>query len=183
MRRSAPVAGLSPAAAPAPAASPAAAPPACASPAGPSLRAKALAWLALREHATQELRSKLERWAQARGRDAAAEGLEALLEALQAAGHLSDSRFIESRVHVRAPKLGNLRIEHELRRNGVQPDDTLRAALRASEPERARAVWAKRFGHPAADRAERARQARFLAARGFSADSIRRVIGEDDTAG
>ena len=39
---------------------------------GPSLRVKALAWLALREHSTQELRTKLQRWAQARGRDAAA---------------------------------------------------------------------------------------------------------------
>ncbi|MFM7532569.1 MAG: recombination regulator RecX [Rubrivivax sp.] len=151
-------------------------------PAGPSLRAKALGWLALREHATEELRTKLKRWAQARGRDAGAEGLEALLQALQAAGHLSDSRFVESRVNVRAPKLGNLRIEHELRRSGAQPDDAVRAALRASEPERARAVWAKRFGRPATDRAERARQARFLAGRGFSVDVIRRVIGDDDAA-
>ncbi|MFM7703894.1 MAG: regulatory protein RecX [Rubrivivax sp.] len=101
---------------------------------------------------------------------------------MQAAGHLSDSRFVESRVNVRAPKLGNLRIEHELRRSGVQPDDAVRAALRASEPERARAVWAKRFGRPATDRAERARQARFLAGRGFSVDVIRRVIGDDDAA-
>jgi regulatory protein len=147
--------------------------------AGPSLRARALAWLAQREHSTHELRTKLERWAQMRGRDASAEGLEALLEALQAAGHLSDSRFVESRVHARAARLGNLRIELELRRNGVQPDEAVRQVLRASELERARAVWARRFGQPPADRAERARQARFLAGRGFSADSIRRVTGGD----
>jgi regulatory protein len=149
--------------------------------AGPSLRARALAWLAQREHSTHELRTKLERWAQMRGRDASAEGLEALLEALQAAGHLSDSRFVESRVNARAARLGNLRIELELRRNGVQPDEAVRQVLRASELERARAVWARRFGQPAADRAERARQARFLAGRGFSADSIRRVTGGDPT--
>jgi regulatory protein len=147
--------------------------------AGPSLRARALAWLAQREHSTHELRTKLERWAQMRGRDASAEGLEALLEALQAAGHLSDSRFVESRVNARAARLGNLRIELELRRNGVQPDEAVRQVLRASELERARAVWARRFGQPPADRAERARQARFLAGRGFSADSIRRVTGGD----
>ena len=162
---------------------PAAAVAADGAPAGPSLRAKALAWLALREHSTHELRTKLERWAQARGRDAAAEGLEALLEALQGAGQLSDARFVDSRVHARAPKLGNLRIELELRRNGVQPDEAVRAALRASELERARAVWTKRFGHPAADLAERARQARFLAGRGFRAETIRRVIGDPDGAG
>ena len=149
--------------------------------AGPSLRARALAWLAQREHSTHELRTKLERWAQMRGRDASAEGLEALLEALQAAGHLSDSRFVESRVNARAARLGNLRIELELRRNGVQPDEAVRQVLSASELERARAVWARRFGQPPADRAERARQARFLAGRGFSADSIRRVTGGDPT--
>ena len=154
--------------------------------AGPSLRAKALAWLAQREHSTHELRTKLLRWAQARGRDAHAEDLDALLAALQAAGHLSDARFVESRVHARAARLGNLRIEQELRRNGVQPDEAQRQALRASELERARAVWARRFGPagPAAggppDRAEQARQARFLAGRGFSADVIRRVIGGAD---
>ncbi|HXD04934.1 MAG TPA: recombination regulator RecX, partial [Burkholderiaceae bacterium] len=34
----------------------------------------------------------------------------------------------------------------------------------------------KRFGEVATDAAERARQARFLAARGFSTDTIRRTI-------
>ena len=182
MRRGAPAAA--PAAAPTHAAAPAAASTHAAAPAAaPSLRAKALAWLALREHSTQEMRTKLEHWARARGRDAAAEGLEALLLALQGAGHLSDARFVESRVHARAARLGNARIEHELRRHGVQPEEAVREALRTSELERARAVWAKRFGPaPAdrADRAERARQARFLAGRGFSADAIRRVTGGDE---
>lgn len=183
--------------------------------AGPSLRAKALAWLALREHSTHELRVKLVRWAEARGRDAQAEGLEGLLAALQQAGHLSDARFIESRVQARSARLGNVRLEHELRRNGVQPDEALRAELHASEFARAQAVWAQRFGRvrqrPVAaalealgagdvgddrdlagagdDReprpagahahahAERARQARFLAGRGFRAETIRRVLG------
>ena len=48
--------------------------------------------------------------------------------------------------------------------------------LRATELERARAVWQKKFGAPAADTAARARQARFLAARGFAADVVRRVL-------
>ena len=90
-------------------------------------------------------------WAQARSRDAAAEGLEGLLTTLQGAGHLSDSRFVESRVHARAARLGNLRIEQELRRCGVQADEAVREALRKSELERARAVWSRRFGQPAAD--------------------------------
>jgi regulatory protein len=55
--------------------------------------------------------------------------------------------------------------------------------LRATEETRAREVWRRKFGQPAGDPSERARQMRFLATRGFSADAIRRVVtgaGDDD---
>ena len=45
-----------------------------------------------------------------------------------------------------------------------------------TEEARARAVWRQRFGTPAATPQERARQMRFLAARGFSGDTVRRVL-------
>jgi regulatory protein len=48
--------------------------------------------------------------------------------------------------------------------------------LRASEVERAREVWRKKFGAPAADAAERAKHMRFLATRGFGGDAIRKVL-------
>jgi regulatory protein len=56
------------------------------------------------------------------------------------------------------------------------------AALRGSEVERARAVWRKKFGAPPADAAARAKQMRFLASRGFTGDTIQKVVsgGEDD---
>ena len=50
----------------------------------------------------------------------------------------------------------------------------------ASEVERAREVWRKKFGSLAADPAERAKQMRFLAARGFGADAIRRVVSQSE---
>ena len=56
--------------------------------------------------------------------------------------------------------------------------------VRGSELERARAVWARRFGGPPASLQERSRQVRFLEARGFSAAVIRRVLTghpDDDT--
>jgi regulatory protein len=54
-------------------------------------------------------------------------------------------------------------------------------AARATEVERARAAWRKRFGQLPADAAERAKQIRFLQGRGFSFDVIRRVIaGTED---
>lgn len=108
--------------------------------------------------------------------------IEAVLDALVAQGLLSDARFVESRIHAREARFGNLRIRQELARHGVQADAAALGALQASELERARTVWAKRFGTLAVDAATRAKQMRFLAARGFSSDVVRRVTGgrEDD---
>jgi regulatory protein len=99
-----------------------------------------------------------------------------LLDALEAAGHLSDARLLESRVQVRAARFGNLRIERELQQLGVAADEPVRAALRESELQRAQAVWARKFGQLPAGASERGRQMRFLAGRGFSADTIRAVL-------
>jgi regulatory protein len=57
------------------------------------------------------------------------------------------------------------------------------AELRGSEADRAREVWRKKFGRAPTDAAERAKQMRFLAARGFGGEAIRRVVtGADDDA-
>jgi regulatory protein len=48
--------------------------------------------------------------------------------------------------------------------------------LRLTESLRAREVWRRRFGSLPEDLGERARQTRFLAARGFSGEVIRRVL-------
>jgi regulatory protein len=162
----------------------------------PSLKARALQWLAQREHSRGELRRKLltHAW---RRKDATAEQaaadvqrasgelrpdpaaeVDALLDWLQAHNYLSEQRFVESRVHAREQRYGNLRIRQELAQHGLEVDDARAAALRQSELERARAVWARRFGTVAADAAGRARQARFLAGRGFSTEVIRRVVGQ-----
>jgi regulatory protein len=44
-------------------------------------------------------------------------------------------------------------------------------------------VWRKKFAHPPADAAEKARHARFLSQRGFSADVISKVLRSARTAG
>lgn len=166
----------------------------------PSLKAKAVAYLAQREHSRIELRRKLLAWIARRARAVAASPLaahapaslpgeaevDALLDALARQGLLSAERFVETRIHARAARFGNLRIRHELAQHGLELDPEQARSLAASERARARAVWAKRFGAPAKDAADRARQARFLAARGFSAEVVRRVVGggdsQDDTA-
>lgn len=108
-------------------------------------------------------------------------GVDALLDELAARGVLSESRFVETRVRVRAARQGNLRIIQELARHGLTLSADVVQGLKASEFERAREVWKRKFGAPAADAAGRARQMRFLAARGFSADVVRRLLrGTDD---
>jgi regulatory protein len=102
--------------------------------------------------------------------------VEALLDWLQAERYLSEERFVESRIHVRAARYGNRRIQQELAQHGVSLPAESAQALKDSELERARDVWARKYGQVGQDAAERARQARFLAARGFSPEVIRRVV-------
>ena len=106
----------------------------------------------------------------------AAERVDALLDWLEVNRYLSQERFAESRVHARAGRFGNLRIRRELAQHQVVLPPETAQALRESELERASAVCARKFQEPPATTAEHARQARFLAGRGFSPETIRRVL-------
>ncbi len=150
-----------------------------------SLKARALRWLAQREHSRTELRRKLLPHAaaeDAESADAAHARLDALLDWLEANHYLSQQRFVESRVHAREARFGNLRIRRELAQHQVGLPADVESSLRDTELERARAVWAARFSGRSTDAAERARQARFLAGRGFSGDVIHRVLREAGVA-
>ena len=103
--------------------------------------------------------------------------VDAVLDWLEAQKYLSDSRFAESRVNARAGRHGQARIKQELARLGVTLDAETAQQLRNTEFERAREVWRRKFGELAADAAGRARQARFLASRGFAAEVVWRVVG------
>jgi len=87
---------------------------------------------------------------------------------------------VESLVHRRAARLGTSRIRQELNSRGLPAQAVQDAVeqLRATELERAREVWRKKFGTPPGDAAERAKQMRFLAGRGFAGEVIRRVVGD-----
>jgi len=147
-----------------------------------SLKARALAWLAQREHSRLELQRKLLRAARAAEAgsgagdgssagapfdpDAARRDIEALLDWLERHDFLAEQRFVESRLHVRAARFGNVRIRQELAQHAVELPEDARRALDESEPARASAVRARRFQQPPDTPQERARQGRFLAARG-----------------
>ena len=99
-----------------------------------------------------------------------------MLDWLEAHQHLSQERFVESRIHARAPRFGNLRIRQELKQHQVALPPQAAQALRDSELQRALAVRERKFDALPSNLAERARQARFLAGRGFSPDVIARAL-------
>ncbi len=145
-----------------------------------SLKGRALRYLAAREHSRLELERKL------RPHETEEGELTRVLDELQAKGFINEQRVAESVVYRRAGRLGTARIRQELQSKGLDAS-TVQAALaplRANEAERAREVWQKKFSAPASDAAGRAKQMRFLAARGFSGEVIRRVVaGADDEWG
>lgn len=145
-----------------------------------SLKGRALQMLAQREQSRSELRRKLLRHARAEAvgveESNPVEQVELVLDWLQANRYLCEQRFVESRVHARAARFGNLRIRQELAQHGVALGAEAAQQLKDSELARARDVWSRKFGQAAADAADRARQMRFLAGRGFSSDVIHRVV-------
>jgi regulatory protein len=99
-------------------------------------------------------------------------------DGLAAAGLMNEPRMAESLLAAKAPRLGERRLRQLMQQRGLQPalvDATVQQA-RGTELERAQALWQRRFGSPGATPAERARQMRFLAGRGFGGDVIRRVV-------
>jgi len=138
----------------------------------PSLKGRALKLLAAREHSRKELERKLAPHEPEPGQ------LKTALDELQARGFIDEQRVVDSLVHRRAGRLGTGRIRQELQAKGLDAERVALAvaSLKATEVERAREVWRKKFGEPPRDAAERARQARFLAARGFGGDVIQRVL-------
>lgn len=137
-----------------------------------SLKGRALRYLAAREHSRLELERKLGRFCDD------ADAIKRVLDELAARGFISERRVAESVLHQRSAKLGAARVVNELRAKGLDAAVIEAAAVRLRETEfdRARAVWQKKFGVRAEDPRERARQMRFLAARGFAADVVRRVV-------
>lgn len=137
------------------------------------LRERALRLLAQRDHTRAELLRKL-------AAHANAVEIESLASQLEQAGLLSDARFAESFVAARGGRTGSLKLRHELKNRGVDADliEAYAARDAESEFEHARAIWLRKFGSPPSNARDYARQARFLAGRGFAAEIVRRVLSE-----
>lgn len=147
-----------------------------------SLKGRALRLLSQREHSRFELERKLKPFEETPGELARA------LDELAAKDFINEQRVVASVVNLRAQKLGAARVRQELQAKKLPPQDIDQAIqdLRATELDRAREVWRKKFGGKPAevvemDAAQRAKQVRFLLSRGFSAEVVRRVVaGAED---
>ena len=145
-------------------------------PAG-SLRATALRLLARRDYPRAALEARLV----ARGGDRSE--VVHLLDDLERRGYLSDARFAQMLVAQKADRFGKRAIAHALHERRVDPDAAREALATLSvddEAARAEVVWARRFGVKAGDKRERARQIRFLLARGYRLQVALAVVGRSD---
>ncbi len=140
------------------------------------VRERALGLLARREHSALELKRKLLQ------RGYPVELASTVVDALREEGLLSESRFAEEWVRSRVSRgQGPLKLRAGLRQQGLD-DSQIEAALAEADPDwgsLAADVRRKRFGQTLpSSLQERARQTRFLEARGFTADAIRQALGQ-----
>ncbi len=146
----------------------------------PSLRTRALQYLARREYSRAELAAKLRPYAEVEDEFEQLQpvDIDALLDDLTTSGWLSDERAVTQLLHARRPRFGTQRIAHELHQKGISEELIEKAlpALKETELETARSVWQRKYGALPTDAKEKARQMRFLQSRGFSMDVIFKVL-------
>jgi regulatory protein len=140
-----------------------------------SLRERALAYLARREHSRFELTRKLE------AAGFAVEEIAPVLDAFEARDWLSDQRFAEGYVTAHQACTGYIKLIHDLRGRGVS-EEIIKATLGTTSPnehERAVELWRKKFGGLPRDTTEYSKQVRYLAGRGFTYEVIRNVLNNN----
>ena len=138
----------------------------------PSLRERALRYLSRRDYSRAELARKLA----PHGTDGE---IESILDRMGELSLQSDARMAENWVRSHQGRFGRARMQNELTRRGLARElieEAITNTDMASELERARVVWQSRYSALPCEAREWARQARFLLARGFAAETIRAVL-------
>ena len=130
-------------------------------------------YLARREHSRAELNRKLLPFA------ASQQLLDVLLSELEGRKLLSNHRFAEMRAHVLSRKYGAAKIRQDLKARGVA-EEIVAMVSTEGELERAAAILQKKYRSVAKTREEKAKRVRFLQSRGFSGDTIYRLIRIND---
>jgi len=139
----------------------------------PSPKAVAVRYLARRDYSRAELTQRLTR------RGIEPEAIEHALDALTAAGLLSDTRYAASVVAQRAGRYGKRAIAYALKEKGVDAtaaEAALAPLAGVDEFDDARALWQQRFGVTPANDREKARQVRFLQSRGYALSVVLKIL-------
>lgn len=136
-----------------------------------SLRSRALDILSRREVSRLELKRKLAPYAESE------EEIDKALAEFADRNWQSDERYTEAYVYSKSRKHGSLRLQHDLSAKGVERE-LIHAYLpdRDQELANACAVLRKKFPAPADNPKDKQKQARFLAYRGFPADTAYRAM-------
>lgn len=149
-----------------------------------SLKNRALQYLARREYSRAELRDKLLKYLSVDDdfEQQTAVRLDDLLDDLTSRGWLSDQRAAAQLVDRKRGRFGLQRITYELQQKGLSESliDEVIPGLKETELDAAHEVWSRKFGVLPQDAKEKARQMRFLQARGFSVEIIYRVLRNSD---
>jgi len=133
----------------------------------------AVRMLARRDYSRSELTQKLAH------KGIPHEDIEQALDALAAAGYLSDARYANAVVAQRSGRYGKRAIAYALREKGISAPDAQVAMAPLAETDEladATALWQQRFGAAPANPREKARQVRFLQSRGYGLSVVLRVL-------
>jgi len=126
-----------------------------------------------REHSRAELARKLAPYAES------PQALEAVLDDLAKRRQLSDERYAETRTHWLSRKYGAAKIRQDLKAHGVA-ESVIERVSSEGDLEKAKAILARKYRHPATTREEKAKRARFLQSRGFSFEVVQRLLRMED---
>jgi regulatory protein len=128
--------------------------------------------LARREYARPELEQRL------LAKGAARAEVRAVLDELAGLGYLSDQRYARAISMQGAGRYSRRSIAAKLRAKGVAADDIDAALAEAGIDDEAAlaALWQRRFAKLPGDEREKARQVRFLQARGFTLSAILKLL-------
>lgn len=135
-----------------------------------TLKKRALELLSRRDYSRRELMEKLSHY------EKDTYTLTQLLDELASNGDQSDRRFAETYVRNQRRKYGHLRLKQVLRQKGVDNTTITKVLHDCDDEHNAYEIWQKKFGQHATSPQEKARQFRFLIARGFSQDIVQRIV-------
>lgn len=141
------------------------------------LKNRALYYLTKREYGFVELINKIKSFAT----DELNLNLDScyqIVEELKTKGLQSDYRFCESFVNSKKRKFGLQKISYELKQKEIDNFliEEFIDALKDEEYESARLVWKKKYTSLPSDLNEKNKQIKFMQNRGFSFDTIKKII-------